>query len=119
MGTFLTIALTLAFVVLPMIFGKKDNGYPTTDVPKKRPLYEEETDDFEENFENNEEKNTYEEQFLYNEYNASGVAEQPKQNIGIKEEATKAPEENKEGSFNLKDAVVYSVILQNPYIEQY
>lgn len=118
MGTFLTIVLTLAFVVLPIIFGKKGDGSASHDTRRKRPAFERDDRNFEGTFGKGAEK----EQFLYEEYNVRDVAKQ--RNDGYErlvEESDTTKEEVAEkisGEFNLRDAVVYSVILHNPYTER-
>ncbi len=58
------------------------------------------------------------EQFLYNEYNPKIVEEEPKKQEPVAETAILQSdiEDTRKVEFNLREAVVYSVVLENPYI---
>ncbi len=118
MGTILTIMLVLMFVVIPVISGRKNSGNVSRDAREKRPVFEFGDENFDDSF--MEEQNTTEkEQFLYEEYNEKVVAKHRNDNGTIMVAERKSEKETSEKTkpeFDLRDAVVYSVILQNPYI---
>lgn len=117
MGTFLTVMLVLMFVVIPVISGKKNNGNASRDTREKRPVFESGDENFDDSFVG-EQNTTEKEQFLYEEYNEKDVARHRNDNgstMVVERKSEKETSEKAKSEFNLRDAVVYSVILQNPY----
>lgn len=59
------------------------------------------------------------EQFLYNEYNPQDIEVEPERKVAEKpvSPVVQTPEEPRADlDFNLPDAVIYSIVLENPYI---
>ena len=60
------------------------------------------------------------EQFLYNEYNPEEVEEEPLHEATVQPATSPLREQEDPATstnFNIRDAVIYSVILENPYID--